>query len=66
MITFIIPTINRPTLERAVNSLLKSNNLLNLSKLNPSSQLATKLGVDLRSEIIEILNNKLLPLAPAK
>lgn len=39
-----------------INSLLESVNLNNLSQINPSSQLAVKLGANIKTKIIDILN----------
>ena len=57
--------LNKQQYEEKVNSLLKSPNLDSLSRLNPSSQLAVKLGVNLKTQIIEILNY-MLTIAPTK
>lgn len=48
--------LNKNQYLNKINSLLESINLNNLSQINPSSQLAVKLGTNIKTEIIDTLN----------
>ncbi len=58
-------SLNRKEYLDKINALFKSSNLENLSKINPSSQLATKIGSNLKDKLKNYLNT-LITLAPSK
>jgi hypothetical protein len=48
--------VNRQQYLEKIDQLLKSPNLENLARLNPSSQMAVKLGTNIKTKIVDTLN----------